>query len=150
MEMRKLLATAAFLLASTAAQAQYTFDYGGRTIRIDPDRGTVSIPGVYDNTGRRKRARSDRDRDPLRTQTPEQAKVEPLAPVQPDPAQATTAAPSSTTPEPSSTTANVIPADTTASPPPPADTSAPVQREAATISTQPPAPTVATVQQQAA
>ena len=45
--MRKLLAIAAFLLASTAAQAQYTFDYGGRTIRIDPDRGTVSIPGVY-------------------------------------------------------------------------------------------------------
>ena len=39
-EMRKLLATAAFLLASTAAQAQYTFEYGGRTIRIDPDRGT--------------------------------------------------------------------------------------------------------------
>ncbi|MCJ9731862.1 hypothetical protein MOV75_16885, partial [Bradyrhizobium sp. PRIMUS42] len=49
--MRKLLAAAAFLLASTAAQAQYTFEYGGRTIRIDPDRGTVQIPGVYDNTG---------------------------------------------------------------------------------------------------
>ena len=49
--MRKLLAAAAFLLVSTAAQAQYTFEYGGRTIRIDPDRGTVSIPGVYDNTG---------------------------------------------------------------------------------------------------
>jgi uncharacterized protein (DUF2147 family) len=148
--MKGLLAAAAFLLASSAAQAQYTFDYGGRTIRIDPDRGTVSIPGVYDNTGRRKRARSDRDSDHLRKQTPEQAKVEPLAPVQPDPAPATTAAPSSTTPEPSSTTANVIPADTTASPPPPADTSAPVQREAAPISTQPPAPAVATVQQQAA
>ena len=52
--MRKLLATAAFLLASTAAQAQYTFEYGGRTIRIDPDRGTVQIPGVYDNTGQGK------------------------------------------------------------------------------------------------
>ncbi len=59
--MRKLFAIAAFLLASTAAQAQYTFEYGGRTIRIDPDRGTVSIPGVYDNTGRKsKRSRSDR------------------------------------------------------------------------------------------
>ena len=58
--MKKLLAIAAFLLASTAAQAQYSFEYGGRTIRIDPDRGTVSIPGVYDNTGRRsKRARGD-------------------------------------------------------------------------------------------
>ena len=39
--MKKLFAIAAFLLASTAAQAQYTFEYGGRTIRIDPDRGTV-------------------------------------------------------------------------------------------------------------
>ena len=44
--MKKLLALAAFLLASTAAQAQYSFEYGGRTIRIDPDRGTVSIPGT--------------------------------------------------------------------------------------------------------
>ena len=49
--MKKLFAIAAFLLASTAAQAQYSFEYGGRTIRIDPDRGTVSIPGVYDNSG---------------------------------------------------------------------------------------------------
>jgi len=51
--MKKLLPIAALLLASTAAQAQYTFEYGGRTIRVDPDRGTVSIPGVYDNSGRR-------------------------------------------------------------------------------------------------
>jgi uncharacterized protein (DUF2147 family) len=129
--MKGLLAVVAFLLASSAAQAQYTFDYGGRTIRIDPDRGTVSIPGVYDNTGRRKRAHSGRDSDRPRKQTPEQAKVEPLAPVQPDPAPATIAAP-------------------------PADTSAPVQQDAAPISTQPPAPAVATappppapVQQQA-
>src|SRR3954452_16877832 len=66
--MRKLLATAAFLLASTAAQAQYNFDYGGKTIRIDPDRGTVQIPGVYDNTGRKgKRSRDDDDyRDDVR------------------------------------------------------------------------------------
>ena len=63
--MKKLLAIAVLLLASTAAQAQYTFEYGGRTIRIDPDRGTVSIPGVYDNTGRKaKRSRNeDGDRD---------------------------------------------------------------------------------------
>jgi len=155
--MKRLLAVAAFLLASSAAQAQYTFDYGGRTIRIDPDRGTVSIPGVYDNTGRRKRAHSDRDSDRPRKQTPEQAKVEPPAPVQPDLAPTTTAVPSSTTPEPSSTTANITPAGTTASPPP-ADASAPVQQNAAPSST-PPAPAVATasptappapVQQQAA
>ena len=56
--MKKLLAIAALLLASTAAQAQYTFDYGGRTIRIDPDRGTVQIPGVYDNTAERPNARA--------------------------------------------------------------------------------------------
>jgi uncharacterized protein (DUF2147 family) len=141
--MKRLFALAAFLLASTAAQAQYTFDYGGRTIRIDPDRGTVSIPGVYDNTGRRKRAHSDRDNDRSRKQTPEQAKVDPQAPVQPDPAPSTTAAPLNTTPEPSSTTANVTPADTTASPAPPAATSAPVQQDAAPAAP-PPAPAVAT------
>jgi uncharacterized protein (DUF2147 family) len=146
--MKRLFALAAFLLASTAAQAQYTFDYGGRTIRIDPDRGTVSIPGVYDNTGRRKRAHSDRDNDRSRKQTPEQAKVEPPAPVQPDPATPATATPSNTTAEPSSTTANVAPADTI--------TPTPVQQSAAPV-VPPPAPTVATapsppspVQQQAA
>ena len=74
--MKKLFAIAAFLLASTAAQAQYTFEYGGRTIRIDPDRGTVSIPGVYDNTGtgrRTKRSRSDQDSDRPRKQVPQEA-----------------------------------------------------------------------------
>jgi uncharacterized protein (DUF2147 family) len=53
--MTRLLALAAFLLASSAAHAQYTFHYGGHTIHIDPDRGTVSIPGVYDNSGRKSR-----------------------------------------------------------------------------------------------
>ena len=58
--MKKLLAIAALLLASTAAQAQYTFEFNGHTIRIDPDRGTVQIPGVYDNTARKsKRAKSE-------------------------------------------------------------------------------------------
>ena len=33
--MKKLLAIAAFLLASSTAQAQYSFEYGGHTIRID-------------------------------------------------------------------------------------------------------------------
>jgi uncharacterized protein (DUF2147 family) len=115
--MKRLFALAAFLLASTAAQAQYTFDYGGRTIRIDPDRGTVSIPGVYDNSGRRKR-HSDRDSERARKPVPEQAKVEPLAPVQPDTA---AVAPANTAPDPSTTTANVAPPDTAASPPPPAN-----------------------------
>jgi uncharacterized protein (DUF2147 family) len=146
--MKRLFALAAFLLASTAAQAQYTFDYGGRTIRIDPDRGTVSIPGVYDNTGRRKRAHSDHDSERARKQPPEQAKVEPLAPVQPDPAPSAAVAPATTTPDPSTTTANVAPADTAASPPPPANTPAAVPPSAAqdtALAVAPPAPAPAVV-----
>src|SRR3954467_11445944 len=87
--MRKLLATAAFLLASTAAQAQYSFDYGGRTIRIDPDRGTVSIPGVYDNTGqgRPKRAKSDPEAPPNPPrQPPHRPRPPPPPPANPAPA----------------------------------------------------------------
>ena len=72
--MRKLLAIAALLLASTAAQAQYTFDYGGRTIRVDPDRGTVSIPGVYDNSGRK--AKRSRNEDTDRSRSKQQAKTD--------------------------------------------------------------------------
>ncbi|MCK1691949.1 DUF2147 domain-containing protein, partial [Bradyrhizobium sp. 145] len=86
--MRKLLATAAFLLASTAAQAQYTFDYGGRTIRIDPDRGTVQIPGVYDNTGqgKAKKAKNDAKGAPKADpQAPQQAKADPQPPANPAP-----------------------------------------------------------------
>ncbi len=108
--MKKLFAVAAFLLASTAAQAQYTFEYGGRTIRIDPDRGTISIPGIYDNTGRRgKRSRNDQDSDRSRKQTPEQAKVDTqapdTAPAPTEPAPATV----KPAPEPSTTTARAAP-----------------------------------------
>ena len=77
--MKKLLAIAALLLASTAAQAQYTFEYGGRTIRVDPDRGTVSIPGVYDNTGRRQ-ALPQRGQRPSAQTAPQQAKTDPQSP----------------------------------------------------------------------
>ena len=147
--MKRLLALAAFLLASTAAQAQYTFDYGGRTIRIDPDRGTVSIPGVYDNSGRRKRAHSDSDR--AHKQTPEQAKIDPAVPAQTDPAAPSTAvAPTTTAPEPSSTTANATPVDTA-----PAPAAAPVQQQAVPVAPTPaataaPPPPPAPVQKQAA
>jgi uncharacterized protein (DUF2147 family) len=111
--MRRLFAIAALLMASSAAQAQYTFEYGGKIIRIDPDRGTVSIPGVFDNTGRRnKRARSDRDNS--RKQTPEQAKSEPLAPGV-APAQAPGPAPS----DPSPTAEPAAPAPAKVSPEPP-------------------------------
>jgi uncharacterized protein (DUF2147 family) len=114
--MKKLLALAVFLLASTAAQAQYSFEYGGRTIRIDPDRGTVSIPGVYDNTGRRtKRSHNDQDSDRPRKQTPQQAKVDPQAPAAEPTATEQAPAPANTQPTPSTATATVAPADTAAS-----------------------------------
>jgi len=169
--MRRLFAIAAFLMASSAAQAQYTFEYGGKTIRIDPDRGTVSIPGVFDNTGRRnKRARTGQDSS--RKQTPEQAKSEPQAPaVAPGPIPAPALAPSTAPvtaepaavapapakapPESAPATANVVPPDTsppaqssaaTPAPPiqqnnPPAATAAPPV--VATAPGSPPAPTAA-------
>jgi uncharacterized protein (DUF2147 family) len=138
--MKKLFAITAFLLASSAAQAQYTFDYGGRTIRIDPDRGTVSIPGVYDNSGRRnKRSRDDQD---ARKQAPAQAKIDPQAPpVAPAPADQTPA-PVTAAPAPP-TTANVAPADTQPSATPPADTPAQIQPDPAPA-VKPPVPVVAT------
>lgn len=161
--MKKLLAIAALLLASTAAQAQYTFEYGGRTIRVDPDRGTVSIPGVYDNSGRRvKRSRND-DTDRPRKPSPQQAKTDPQQPTPDTAAPAATtpapseqaAAPAATAPipaappppaaapaaEPSTTTAAATPADTaTATPPAPP---APPVQEAAPVAKPAPAPVVA-------
>jgi uncharacterized protein (DUF2147 family) len=110
--MKGLFAIAAFLMASTAAQAQYTFEYGGRTIRIDPDRGTISIPGVYDNTGRRnKRSRNDQDGDRSSKQTPEQATTDPQTPATAAPAQPATS-PATAASEPATATAKVAPADT--------------------------------------
>lgn len=145
--MRKLFAIAAFLLASTAAQAQYTFEYGGRTIRVDPDRGTVSIPGVYDNSGRKaKRSRDDQDSDRPRKQPPQQAKVDPQAPA-PGPAQTEQApAPAATPPEPSSATANVAPADAATGTPPAASAPAPQAQQEPAPAAKPaaPAPVVAT------
>jgi hypothetical protein len=151
--MKKLLAIAAFLLASTAAQAQYSFEYGGRTIRIDPDRGTVSIPGVYDNSGRRsKRARGDQDSDKSRKQqTPQDAKVEPQTPA-PAPATADQTppppAPANPPPAPATTTANNAPAETAVVPPPlpPVPTPAPPLQEDALPAPKPaPPPAVAAV-----
>src|SRR5262249_7863851 len=137
--MKRLLAIAAFLLASSTAQAQYTFEYGGHTIRIDPDRGTVSIPGVYDNSGTvRRPKRSHNNQDTGRsTQTPpeaksDQTKREPQNKSDPQttpssapastaaaPAEPSAPANSATTlPEPS-TTANNAPADSAIASPPP-------------------------------
>ncbi|MBR0989971.1 DUF2147 domain-containing protein [Bradyrhizobium japonicum] len=155
--MRKLLATAAFLLASTAAQAQYTFEYGGRTIRIDPDRGTVQIPGVYDNTGQGK-AKKAKKNEPNQgqQQAPQQATVEPQTPVAPAVPAPTTAAPAAApVPEPApaaaapppapppAATASNAPAETAVLPPPvPPPAPAPVGQQAAPAAP-PPAPAVA-------
>lgn len=148
--MRKLLATAAFLLASTAAQAQYTFEYGGRTIRIDPDRGTVSIPGVYDNTGQGKVKKAKKNEAKPDQQVPQQAKVDPQPPAAPVPAPAPIAAPPAAEqapvqtpaavvppapPAPPAATANNAPAENAMVPPPQPPPSA-----AATVAAVPPAP----------
>jgi uncharacterized protein (DUF2147 family) len=143
--MRKLFALAAFLLVSTAAQAQYTFEYGGRTIRIDPDRGTVSIPGVYDNSGQRtKRSRNDQDSDRSRKQTPDQAKIDSQAPAASPAPAAQAPAPANTLPEPSTTTAKVTPADNAATAQPPANAAPQVQQDAAPAAKPAPPPVVAT------
>lgn len=143
--MRKLLAIATLLLASTAAQAQYTFEYGGRTIRVDPDRGTVSIPGVYDNSGRRaKRSRNDQDSDRPRKNAPQQAKVDPQVPATAAPVQTDQApVPANGTPAPSSTTVNLAPSDPTPAAPP--QPTAPVpQAQPAPAASAKSAPAVAT------
>ena len=160
--MKKLLAIAALLLASTAAQAQYTFEYGGRTIRVDPDRGTVSIPGVYDNSGRRsKRAKGD---DSARKPKSQDAKTDPQASPAPAPAPSDApaeqaaapaaaplppTAPAVTPTESSTTTAAVAPADTAVTPPPaatvPAPPVPPMQQDAAPTPKPVPAPAVAAI-----
>ena len=76
--MRVLLAIVTLLLACGAARAQYTIEYGGRTIRIDPDRGTVAIPGVYDNTGKKtKRARKGDGAQKQVPAPPQQTTIDP-------------------------------------------------------------------------
>src|ERR1700751_108157 len=106
--MRRLFAIAAFLMASSAAQAQYTFEYGGKTIRIDPDRGTVQIPGVYDNTKKSKKSKSDEE--PAAKATPAQPtrSAPPSAPVEQQPA-AAGAPPPATAPAPAAVAAPAAP-----------------------------------------
>ncbi|MBW7964942.1 DUF2147 domain-containing protein [Bradyrhizobium sp. BR 10261] len=160
--MRKLLATAAFLLASTAAQAQYTFEYGGRTIRIDPDRGTVQIPGVYDNTGQGKAKKAKKNDTKQDLQAPQQAKVDPQTPAAPAPAPAPVAAPpaaeqapappapAAAAPPPAppavppaAATASTAPAEDMVPPPQPAPSAAPTVAAVPPVPPPPPAPTVA-------
>jgi uncharacterized protein (DUF2147 family) len=169
--MKKCLAIAVLMLAGslTAAQAQYTFEYGGRTITIDPDRGTVHIPGVYDNTGKKaKRPRGEEgDLDRPGRKAPQQAKTTPQAapeaatpaapapaeqaaapaaaapvPTAPVPAAPAPAAPATTSRgEPSTATAAVAPADAAA--PAPVAPAPPVQQNAAPAAPPAPAPVAA-------
>jgi uncharacterized protein (DUF2147 family) len=151
--MKLLFAVAALLLASSAAQAQYTFEYGGRTIRVDPDRGTVSIPGVYDNTGKRsKRSHGDQD---SQKQPPQQAKTDPqapapaaAAPAAPVPVEQTPPAIANTPPPlppvPSTDTATVAPADTITSTQPPAPPPLPQDQQDVAPAKPVPPPVVAT------
>ena len=136
--MRALLAVAAFLLASTAAQAQYTFEYGGRTIRVDPDRGTVSIPGVYDNTKQKTKRSQDGERP--QKQAPQEAKTEPRAPAASPAPSETAVAPATTSREPPASTANITPTDTIGSTPSPSSAPAPQFQEAAPTARPAPAP----------
>jgi len=167
--MKRLLAIAAFLLASSTAQAQYSFEYGGHTIRIDPDRGTISIPGVYDNTGSARRAKRPHGHQESghSKQAPQGAKQDGKSDpqVSPSPAPADTAAgppaaaapplehTETTSPEPSTTTTNNAPAVTavtpsapplaTASEPPVLKETVPAQRSepsAAVAAAPPPTP----------
>ncbi|MBA4037171.1 MAG: DUF2147 domain-containing protein [Bradyrhizobium sp.] len=156
--MKKCLGIAVLLLMSTAAHAQYTFDYGGRTITIDPDRGTVSIPGVFDNTG--KKAKSSRgeegDTDRRTKKSPQQAKTAPqpapetAAPAAPAPAEQATApaAPAAVAPAPTApatasrgetSTATVAPANVPA-PPVPQSTATAVEPAPAPAAAPQPAP----------
>jgi uncharacterized protein (DUF2147 family) len=135
--MKRLLALAAFLLTSSAAQAQYTFQYGGHTIHIDPDRGTVSIPGIYDNTGRKSKRARNTDHDSSR-KPPQEAKVEPQTPAAPAPAETvTTPAPQAAAPTVQAPAAAVAPAAQPAQAP--SATANNVPADAATLPT-PPAP----------
>jgi uncharacterized protein (DUF2147 family) len=159
--MKKCLAIAALLLASTvtAAQAQYSFEYNGRTITIDPDRGTVSIPGVYDNTKKKRVRGEEGNLDRPSRKAPQQAKTAPAAPqaapeatapaeqaaapaAPPPPAAPVPSAPAAAA-EPPTATAAVAPADTAAAPPPaPAPPVAPQPPQAA-APVAPPAPVAA-------
>jgi uncharacterized protein (DUF2147 family) len=162
--MKKCLAIAVLLLASslTAAQAQYTFEYGGRTITIDPDRGTVHIPGVYDNTGKKARRprgeEGDLDR-PSGRKAPQQAKSTPQAAPETAPPAAAPPAPAPAALAPAAPAPAPAPAEQSAVPPappppaaappeptttiviaPPPDTPAPAPSQVIPLAPPPPAP----------
>jgi uncharacterized protein (DUF2147 family) len=98
--MKKLVIAAALLLAASAAQAgeNYSFEIGGRTVRIHAPRGcdspsciSISIPGVYDS-GRNNFDDDDSDvRDAPQAAAPAKAPAQAAGPSSPAPAAAPSA-----------------------------------------------------------
>jgi uncharacterized protein (DUF2147 family) len=133
--MGRLLFVAAMLSVSSVAHAQYTFEYNGQTIRIDPDRGTVSIPGVYDNTGQ-KQKRSRRDQDATRKQASPSATDTPATAQTPANAAPAAAAPTSQPPAsttPATSTATVTSAPNAPNPASPAPAAIPQSPSSAAV-----------------
>lgn len=167
--MKRFIALAALMVTSTVAQAgdTYSFDIGGRTIRIEKPRDcddascvSVSIPGVYESRPKRaKRSRAEQEDagDDLRDgRKPAQQSRKPLAQPEPkdtaagvDPKEPTSTAPKVAAPPPhvpaatTSDPATAAPATTAnRAPEPPAAAPA---ASAESPQTQPPAPVVAAV-----
>jgi uncharacterized protein (DUF2147 family) len=155
------MAIAVVLLATSGAEAQYSFEYDGRIIRIDPDRGTVSIPGVFDNTPKdnakkSKRARTDqgRARQPTNTDPPAPERAAPDV-SQPAPEPASTAPSETAAIPPASTPAPETPLPVQPQPPGAAATPAIAPPGTAAVPPAPPAApkpvdTVATASQPSA
>ena len=140
--MKTLVMAAALLLAASAAQAgaNYSFEIGGRTVRLHAPRGcdspsciSISIPGVYDS------GRKDFDDDDSDVRDAPQAAARPAAPAQAalatPPAIAAPSAPAIVTPAPvqqavAPTAAAIPPGD--AAPGQPGTTTPPVRTQAVT------------------
>jgi uncharacterized protein (DUF2147 family) len=125
MTMKRLIAFAALLLASSAAHAgdSYSFEVGGRTIHIDAPSGcdspsciSISIPGIYESDPRRtKRSRANPQPDPQAKADPQQARVVPQAPPASNTGQSSQPA-NGTSPAPTTTAAIAPSAPAPASP----------------------------------
>jgi uncharacterized protein (DUF2147 family) len=115
--MKKLVIAAAFLLAASAAQAgeNYSFEIGGRTVRIHAPRGcdspsciSISIPGVYDS-GRKDFDDDDSDvRDAPQATAPAKAAT-PAAPAAAAPSPAVAAQPAAVPAAPAPTQQAAVP-----------------------------------------
>jgi uncharacterized protein (DUF2147 family) len=116
MTMKRLIAFATLLLASSAVHAgdSYSFEVGGRTIHIDAPSGcdspscvSISIPGIYESDPKRtKRARATPQAGP-------QAKADPQIKAGPQPRVEPQAAPTAKTQPPPQPSSGTSPASAT-------------------------------------